>query len=151
MQNYDESVSQVTEKLKIFYDGGCKVCAWEVDKYVKHDKMGVLGKIDINASGFDATRFGLDAARVRKYFHVLTNDGKVIAGVDAFIEIWKALDTPLSSRAAKVARLWPIHAALEIGYSGFILIRPYLPRNKGIICDDGSCDYSSRPSDSKKR
>jgi predicted DCC family thiol-disulfide oxidoreductase YuxK len=130
-----------TPKLRIFYDGGCKVCAWEVNKYLAQDHDGRLGTIDINAPGFEAERYGLDSYRVRRYFHVLTSEGRVIAGVDAFIEIWKTLDTPLSARAAKLARLQPIHWALRVGYQGFIRVRPYLPRNpiSPAICDDGSC------------
>lgn len=127
--------------MKIFFDGGCKVCVWEVKKYLANDKKGVLGTIDINAPDFDASLYGLDANQVRKYFHVLNSEGRVIAGVDAFIEIWRALDSPFSSRAVKLATWAPIHLLLEIGYAGFVVIRPYLPRNRELVCVDGSCDY----------
>jgi predicted DCC family thiol-disulfide oxidoreductase YuxK len=128
------------EKLKIFYDGGCKVCAWEVGKYLAMDTDAKLGTIDINAAGFNAEKYGLDRNAVRKYFHVLTTDGRIIAGVDAFIEIWKTLDRPLSRAAAKLARFLPFHAALELGYSVFVRIRPYLPRNPVADCSDDSCE-----------
>ncbi|MBC7385339.1 MAG: DUF393 domain-containing protein [Cryobacterium sp.] len=127
--------------LRILYDGGCRVCAWEVEKYQKADPHGRLLLTDINAPNFDAGRYGLDANQVRKYFHVMTPDGKVIAGVDAFIEIWETLATPFSLRAARLARLSPVHGLMELGYAGFVLVRPFLPRRSGRICDDGSCDY----------
>jgi predicted DCC family thiol-disulfide oxidoreductase YuxK len=126
-------------KLSIFYDGGCKVCAWEVGKYLALDTRSSLAVIDINAPGFRAEDYGLDRNSVRKYFHVLTPDNRVIAGVDAFIEIWSALDRPGSRRAASLARLAPFHLALELGYSVFVRVRPYLPRNP-VACDDGSCE-----------
>lgn len=132
-------------QLRIFYDGGCKVCAWEVQKYLKMDQNQRLGTIDINAPGFDAQSYGLDRERVQKYFHVLTPAGQVIAGVDAFIEIWKTLDTPAFRLAVRVAKTRPVHALLELGYSGFVLIRPYLPRNPEFDCTDGTCSHLSRP------
>ncbi len=131
--------------LKIFYDGGCKVCAWEIQKYIKLDEKQALGTIDINAPGFDATVYGLDRERVQKYFHVLTPDGRVIAGVDAFVEIWKALDTAPFRLAVKVAGNPLVHSILELGYAGFVRIRPYLPRNKEFDCADGTCSHLNRP------
>jgi predicted DCC family thiol-disulfide oxidoreductase YuxK len=125
--------------LHIFYDGGCKVCAWEVGKYLALDTRKSLGVIDINAPDFRAEPYGLDPVAVRKYFHVLTTDNRVISGVDAFIEIWKALDRPFSRRAARLARFAPVHAVLRAGYSLFVLVRPYLPRN-AVNCDDGTCN-----------
>jgi predicted DCC family thiol-disulfide oxidoreductase YuxK len=129
----------MSEPLKIFYDGGCKVCSWEVKKYLAMDSRKVLGTIDINSPSFRAEDFGLDRNEVRKYFHVLTPKNRVISGVDAFIEIWKALDRPISRNAAKLAKFPPVHAALRLGYSVFVVVRPYLPRN-AVECDDGSCE-----------
>lgn len=140
----NENLSQAEPKLRIFYDGGCKVCAWEIKKYLKHDSNGRLGTIDINSHDFQAEKYGLDRESVQKYFHVLTSDGKVIAGVDAFIEIWKTLGTPLSSFAARAAKVTPIHLLLRLGYRGFVEIRPYLPRNENLNCDDGTCVIAKR-------
>jgi len=132
--------------LRIFYDGGCRVCAWEVDKYLARDTRGLLGTIDINAPDFDAARYGLDPLAVRTYFHVLTSEGKVLAGVPAFVEIWKALDTPAFRFAVKAAALPLVSLSLRLGYSVFVRIRPYLPRKPyAPKCDDGSCDFPKKP------
>ncbi len=129
------------QKLSIFYDSGCRICAWEVEKYLAADRGGRLAVIDINAPDFRAESYDLDSARVRKYFHVLTPEGKVIAGVDAFIEIWKALGSPLSLAASRWAKIAPIHSALRLGYRLFVEVRPYLPRKSGApVCDDGTCE-----------
>lgn len=132
-------VSSPTTQIHVFYDGGCKVCAWEVKKYLEMDRHSRIGTIDINHPDFKAEKYGLDAMRVRRYFHVLTADNRVIAGVEAFIEIWETLDTTGSRLAARFARTLPIRALLEVGYSGFVRIRPYLPRNAAVDCGDGSC------------
>lgn len=134
---------ELSKKLSIFYDGGCRVCSWEIQKYMAADRRKKLALIDIHAPNFKAELYGLDAASVRKYFHVLTPEGKVIAGVDAFIEIWNALGTPLSLTASRWARRAPIHFALRIGYRIFVEIRPYLPRRPGSPkCEDESCKLS---------
>jgi predicted DCC family thiol-disulfide oxidoreductase YuxK len=127
-------------RIHVFYDGGCKVCAWEIRKYLAMDQNSRIGTIDIHHPDFKAAKYGLDAARVRRYFHVLDADKKVLAGVPAFIAIWETLDTPWSRRAVKAARLLPIRAALEVGYACFIRLRPYLPRNAPVGCDDGACE-----------
>lgn len=127
-----------TAKLQIFYDGGCKVCDWEVKKYLAMDTRGALGTIDINLPAFRAESYGLDRVAVRKYFHVLTKDGKITAGVDAFIAIWFALDRPGSRFAARWARFPPIYWVMRLGYSIFIWIRPMLPRN-APVCTHDSC------------
>ena len=145
-----KNTTQSTTQLQIFFDGGCKVCAWEVKKYLAADTLGRLGTIDINAPEFQAEKYGLDREKVQKYFHVLTSEGKVISGVDAFIEIWKVLDTPLSSLASKLGKRAPIHALLSLGYRGFVSVRPYLPRNKELVCTDGTCTISHHKYNQKK-
>lgn len=144
-----QKTPQATE-LQIFFDGGCKVCAWEVKKYLSADTDGRLGTIDINAPEFQAEKYGLDREQVRKYFHVFTSEGKILTGVDAFIEIWKTLRTPVSSLAARLAKKEPIHALLSLGYRGFVTLRPYLPRNKDIECTDGTCTINHPESKRKK-
>ena len=134
------SSTPLSNRLAIFFDGGCRVCAWEVEKYLALDRNQKLSTIDINAPGFQATEYGLSAEQVRKYFHVLTPEGKVIAGVDAFIEIWKTLGSPLSLLASRWAKFPPVHLALRAGYRVFVEIRPYLPRKDIPACHDGSCE-----------
>lgn len=130
-----------SNKLAIFYDSGCRVCAWEVEKYLAMDRDRRLETIDILSPEFRAGDFGLDPARVRKLFHVRTPDGRVIAGVDAFIEIWKTLGSRWSTRASRWAKIAPVHAALELGYRVFVEIRPFLPRRPGAPdCHGGSCE-----------
>ena len=135
------SKPEPSKSLSIFYDGGCRVCAWEIEKYLAADRYGKLATIDIHAADFDASKYGLEPAEVRKFFHVLTPEGKVIAGVDAFIEIWKTLGTPLSLRASWLAKRAPFHAMLRLGYRVFVEVRPYLPRRPGAPeCGDGTCE-----------
>ena len=130
-----------TNRLAIFYDGGCRVCSWEIQKYLAADRAGRLTTIDIHAPTFRAEEYGLSAPAVRKYFHVLTPEGTVVAGVDAFVEIWKALGTPVSLAASRWARFAPIHLALRLGYRLFVEVRPFLPRKPGApACDDGTCE-----------
>jgi predicted DCC family thiol-disulfide oxidoreductase YuxK len=128
--------------VSIFFDGKCRICAWETEEYLKRDRSGKLRAIDISSPSFDAQTHGLDPKRVQKYFHASTPEGKIVSGVDAFITIWEALGTPLSLRAARWARNPIIRAILTLGYTLFAQIRPYLPKKPNAPdCDDGSCDF----------
>ncbi|MBL7714065.1 MAG: DUF393 domain-containing protein [Bdellovibrionales bacterium] len=136
------------QKLSVFFDGGCRVCSWEVQKYLDLDQKlnqpPKLIPVDISRPEFAAKDLGLDPLQVQKYFHVMTADGKVIVGVDAFIEIWRTLGSPVSSIAARLAKMGWVHAALRLGYQIFVQIRPFLPRKKGEpVCDDGTCSIRS--------
>ena len=134
-----ENSSNRSKPLRIFVDGGCKLCAWELRNYLRYDPHHRLEPIDIDAPGFEAEKFGLDRQAVRKYFHVMTPDGKIIAGLDAFIRIWETLDIPFTRVTAGLAKMPPIKLLLRIAYRGFVEVRPYLPRNKAVGCTDDSC------------
>jgi predicted DCC family thiol-disulfide oxidoreductase YuxK len=145
--------SLTPSKTKIFYDGGCKVCDWEIKKYLKLDHQNKLTPVDINLPDFDAKKFGLDSQSVQKHLHVLSPSGELKIGVDAFIEIWNALDQPAARWASKLAKFTPIHLLLRMGYFGFVHVRPYLPRNHSApTCETGTCQtqFKSKPNTTAK-
>lgn len=128
-------------RIAVFYDGACKVCSWEMETYKRQDVHSAIELIDISHSDFDAASYGLDHETVQRVLHVRRKDGKIATGVNAFIEIWQALDRPFYRLLACSARQSAIRALLELGYRGFIRIRPWLPRKK---CEDGQCLYRKK-------
>jgi hypothetical protein len=58
--------------------------------------------------------------------HARRKDGSLATRVDAFIEIWKVL--PKYRFLAKIAVLPVVKSILEMGYSCFAALRPFLPR-----------------------
>ena len=112
--------------ITVYYDGLCKVCSKEINHYRKQSGADAISFVDICSSNFDARSEGLDPARVHQVMHVRRQDGTLAVKVDAFIEIWSVL--PRFKWLAKAARWSPVNAGLNLGYVGFTMIRPFLPR-----------------------
>lgn len=129
-------MSDHNAKLKIYYDGLCIVCATEIKAYERWDKQGKLKLVDISHPQFSAEQEGLDTTLVQKYLHIKTADGRILTGVDSFIEIWETLD--IFKVLAKVAKNSFGRKLFDIGYYTFVVVRPYLPRRK--TCDSHACE-----------
>lgn len=121
-------------ELKVYYDSLCKVCDAEIQHYKRQQGSEKIEFVDICSGQFDAKQEGLDPAKVHKIMHAKRKDGTLATRVDAFIEIWKVL--PRYHWLAKLSSLAAVKAGLEIGYSGFTIIRPMLPRYKNLDCSD---------------
>ena len=109
-----------------YYDGACPLCVHEMKLYerrgqghvVLHDVTGdIPDDIDRQAA--------LDA------LHVRLDDGRVVTGWSAFIEIWRV--TPGMSWLAALTSPAPIRVPLDWLYRK---LAPYRPRRK---CADGAC------------
>lgn len=114
-------------KTKIFVDGNCIVCDFEISHY-KRMAPDLFEIVDISSDQFDATKFGLTADEVQKNMHLLTSEGELKIGVDAFAHIWSQIDK--YKIAAKFIKLPVIHETAKVGYKLFTLVRPYLPKKK---------------------
>jgi predicted DCC family thiol-disulfide oxidoreductase YuxK len=123
------------DKVTLFYDAKCAVCAAEIDYYRKVDVDKRLSYVDITSTNFDPSSVSIPEDRLNKYFNIQLEDGTFVEGVDSFIEIWKRI--PKLNFAAKLAKYKPIHLALHLGYLVFSEVRPYLPKKD---CPDGYCD-----------
>ena len=126
--------AKLTEKLIVYYDGLCKVCSTEINHYKRQQGAENISFIDICSAQFDALKENLDPLQIHKIMHVRRPDGTIATRVDAFIEIWKVL--PKYSWAAKIAKNSLVNLFLQVGYSGFVAVRPILPRyKKNIDCE----------------
>ena len=110
----------------VYFDGLCPLCSREIDHYRKQRGAESLRFVDITAADFNAEAEGVDPIAVHKEMHVKTSDGRLVTGVDAFIEIWKVL--PRYGFAARLAQKSFIKPTLDFGYHIFAAVRPYLPR-----------------------
>lgn len=122
-------------KLKVYFDGLCKVCSTEIEHYQKQKGSENIEFINICNNQFDAHAEGLNPIEVHKIMHVRRTDGSLATKVDAFIEIWKAL--PKYKNLATLAGKPIFRRGLDIGYNLFVKIRPWLPRKKATDeCSD---------------
>ncbi|MFN7728067.1 MAG: thiol-disulfide oxidoreductase DCC family protein [Bdellovibrio sp.] len=122
----------------IFYDGLCRACSAEINHYRRLPGSEHFEFLDITRPDFKAETFGIDPQRVHKFMHVQDAAGTMHEGVDAFVAIWSKI--PRYHFAARWAKLRPVRAALELGYQGFVVIRPYLPRKKSDCSASPYCE-----------
>jgi predicted DCC family thiol-disulfide oxidoreductase YuxK len=128
---------QLTEKFRVYYDGLCPLCSREIEYYRKKDLGAVIDWIDITQDDFDASAEGLDPDKVNQFFHVKDEQGDVVVGVDAFIEIWARIP---SLRKWRVLSLVPgVRPVMKLGYAVFARVRPLLPRKSRDDCQSGLC------------
>jgi predicted DCC family thiol-disulfide oxidoreductase YuxK len=133
----------MSQQLTVYFDGLCPLCSREIKFYRSKASSTKIDWQDITEPGFDPGSHGLDAVKIHQSFHVKTMDGKVIAGVEAFIQIWKTM--PEFSSWAKASALPGVLPILRISYALFAKLRPHLPRAKR--CEDQRC--STGPSSSR--
>ena len=112
--------------IRILYNDTCPICAREMGVYARAEGADSLAFCALSQHG----DFGLDADTAARRLHVL-QDGRLIAGIDAFIAIWAAL--PRWAWAARAARLPVIHGLLAFGYDYIlapIIYRLHLRRQR---------------------
>lgn len=114
-------------KTKIFYDGNCIVCDLEISHY-KRKAPELFELVDISAPEFSATEFNFSQEAVNRDLHVLTPQGELRVGVDAFIHIWSVLEN--YRILARLIAAPGITQIAKAGYRIFTVVRPYLPKKK---------------------
>ena len=116
-------------KAKILFDGNCIICDSEVAHYYRlaPDKFEL---VDISAPEFNAGNFNLTPEAVERSMHVITPDGKLAIGVDAFAYIWSCIEK--YNWAARCIQFPLVKAPAKLGYRIFASVRKYLPKKKPL-------------------
>ena len=114
----------------VYFDGSCPLCQAEIGYYRRIDQDGAICFVDVSQAGA-AVPEGVSPERAMARFHVRAADGQVLSGAAAFVEVWKRL--PNWRWAARVAALPGVLPLLELGYRGFLPVRPYLSRLAGRL------------------
>ncbi len=117
----------MSTKSQIFVDGNCVVCDYEIAHY-KRVAPELFDLIDISDPKFDAAKYGLTPEAVQKHMHVLTPEGNLVKGVEAFAHIWSRI--PRYHFAEKLVHLPVVSSAAKVGYEIFARVRPFLPKKK---------------------
>ncbi len=112
------------DTLTVLYDGGCPLCRREIahaQGLAQRQGDSGLCFVDISA---DASRDATERAALLARFHVQRGDGTRLDGAAAFVAMWQRL--PGWRWLARLARLPGVLPALELGYRGFLRLRPAL-------------------------
>ena len=119
-------------KLKVFYDGNCVICNWEITNYKLKDRLNKIEWVNISHSSFDAKFYGLDSFKIKDRFHSINERGEILDGVDSFVAIWETL------QIFKILQFLAKHNLskpfFKLGYFIFTKFRPYLPKTPS--CSD---------------
>lgn len=76
----------MTDKVTVYYNGGCPVCSREIAHYQRRTGEGeAIGWCDIDAGA----PTGLDGEAVRRRLHVLDGSGRMHIGAEAFAVLWE--------------------------------------------------------------
>ena len=107
---------------RVYYDGGCPLCRAEIATYQRAEGGDALLWVDAHAC--TPSELGTDLARPAALarLHVRRADGTLVRGAAAFAEIWSAL--PRWAWLARLARLPGVLPVLDLGYAGFLRLRP---------------------------
>ncbi|MCF7985739.1 MAG: DUF393 domain-containing protein [Thiohalocapsa sp.] len=124
-------MQQQTSALTVFYDGGCPMCSKEIAHYRRVDGAERIDWVDITAQADADLPPDVDRDLLMRRLHVREADGRLVAGVPAFLAIWRRLRPYRRlGRTVEVLRLGKL---LDAGYARFADWR-YRRR-----CRDGVC------------
>lgn len=123
--------------VEIFYDGACRVCAAEIEHYLRRDHGGRLRGVNISAPDFVAP-VGLNLAALMYQLHVIDANGTIYCNIAAFQVIWQAFPAiPFYRFLATLFDLPLLNPLARGGYRIFARLRRYLPQRRN--CASGVC------------
>ncbi len=112
------------DSLTVMFDGACPLCRREIGVYQSLVPLENVAWLDVSQG-----HAGLSDAEQVKYmsrFHVRLKDGRLLSGAAAFVALW--LTMPGWRWLGRIGRLPGVTPLLELGYRGFLHLRPYLQR-----------------------
>ena len=105
-----------TTDIHVYYNGACPICRSEIHHYrgiAESHGVASIAWTDITTRAGLLLSWGVSDDAIVRRLHVVDGDGRLLAGVDAFIEIWKRLP-PYGwlARLASVGWIKPLADAL---------------------------------------
>ncbi|MGF1462829.1 MAG: thiol-disulfide oxidoreductase DCC family protein [Maricaulaceae bacterium] len=101
-------------RLVMYHDGACPICAAEVDHYRKADREDRIAFVDASAEAETLSAHGVDPTAALDRLHVRLPNGRIATGARAFVAVWAQL--PGWRRIAPIAGAPPFIWLLELGY-----------------------------------
>ncbi len=112
--------------LTVYFDGSCPLCRREIAFYQRRRGADAIRWVDISEIDGDEVRPGLSHQEAMARFHVEDAQGQLYSGGKAFAVLWTGL--PAFRIIGRIAQVWPLSWALELGYRLFLPVRPHLQR-----------------------
>lgn len=137
----NESAAEPSWQFRVFFDADCPLCAKEIALIRRMDRgRGRVDLVDLSADDFDASAYGLDQATIEARIHGMYPDGRVVEGVDVFVEIYSALGWGWLTAPAN----WPgFRTLLDLAYVWFAKNRLRLTGRAPKMCPIDSSPQAS--------
>jgi predicted DCC family thiol-disulfide oxidoreductase YuxK len=124
-------------EIEVFFDGGCPLCAREMNWLRRRDKANRIKFTDIDDPNFEPAAHGKSIADLMAQMHGRLPDGTWLGGVEVFRRIYSAIGF---HKLAFLSRLPIISQALDAGYWLFAKYRPRLTGR----CTGDACSANMR-------
>lgn len=105
----------------VFFDGSCPVCRREIALYQTLRGADAMRWVDASRCAQSQLGAGLERTAALRRFHLRRNDGTLVSGAAAFVEIWKQL--PAFAGLARFGSRRCGLALLDFAYDCFLLVR----------------------------
>ena len=119
------AASQDGRPTEVMFDGACPLCRFEIDIYRQLQTKAEIDWIDVSSDEFQPP-VGTTKEQLLRRFHLITPDGEILSGAEAFVFVWNRLPgwrwLGLSSRLPGMMFL------MELVYRGFLVVRPALQK-----------------------
>lgn len=113
--------NSISNRPSIFYDSLCPVCNFEVKLLRRKDKRDQIDFIDIADPSFDPSKYQRSIDDFIGSIHGFTREGRMVKGLDVFVEIYDILGWGWVYRWTR----WPVLKPIaDLGYLIFAKIRP---------------------------
>ena len=110
----------------VFFDGKCPLCTREISFYRGQRGAEDINWVDVTKANLDNLPSGLTRKDALARFHVLTTEGELVSGGNAFSSLWLSL--PAFQWAGKLFKISFLALLLERAYKIFLPCRPLLQR-----------------------
>lgn len=111
-------------ELIVYYDGSCPLCRSEIAFYRRRVSDDAIDWVDVSTPG--ELGEGLSCSTAMSRFHVRQADGRLSSGALAFARLWQHI--PGWRWLGRICSVPPLSWMLELGYRGFLPLRPRLQR-----------------------
>jgi predicted DCC family thiol-disulfide oxidoreductase YuxK len=122
----------------IYFDGLCLACSTVINHYRRLPGSEKFQFIDITNPSFKPEEHGIDPKLAHKVMHVRDTNGQLQQGVEAFRAIWQEL--PRYQFLYRLSARKTVNKLLQLGYTVFVQVRPYLPRKKADCSASPYCE-----------
>ncbi len=111
----------MSDPKTVYYDGGCPVCAREIEFYRNRPGGQSFAWVDVTQADEAALGPGLSREAAIARMHVRRADGTVVEGAAAFAELWRGM--PGFRWLGRVLAVPPFNVLAELAYRAFLRAR----------------------------